>query len=193
MRFGIRMSKSCSVVSDSLGPHGLYSPWNSPGQNTEVSSLSLLQGFFPTRDQTQVSCIAGRFFTSWTTREASENLPESSFKLRFLGCTLRKPDSASQGCPELNSHLPLPLPSSPTPSSPRSWLLYKWSSHGLLLALGFCDYTSQINNIWMCPLLSSQLSSSAYFWLWGKEKRLCFFVPDARTYFYWEAIAHCGA
>ena len=22
---------SCSVVSDSLGPHGLYSPWNSPG------------------------------------------------------------------------------------------------------------------------------------------------------------------
>ena len=28
--------------------HGLYSPWNSPGQNTEVGSLSLLQGIFPT-------------------------------------------------------------------------------------------------------------------------------------------------
>ena len=24
-------SESCSVVSDSLQPHGLYSPWNSPG------------------------------------------------------------------------------------------------------------------------------------------------------------------
>ena len=23
--------ESCSVVSDSLQPHGLYSPWNSPG------------------------------------------------------------------------------------------------------------------------------------------------------------------
>ena len=29
-------SESCSVVSDSLRPHGLYSPWNSPGQNTGV-------------------------------------------------------------------------------------------------------------------------------------------------------------
>ena len=32
----------CSVVSDSLRPYGLYSPWNSLGQNTGVSSLSLL-------------------------------------------------------------------------------------------------------------------------------------------------------
>ena len=30
-----------------LRAHGLYSPWNSPGQNTEVRSLSLLQGIFP--------------------------------------------------------------------------------------------------------------------------------------------------
>ena len=38
-----------SVVSDSLWPHGLYSPWKSPGQNTGVSSLSLLRGIFPTQ------------------------------------------------------------------------------------------------------------------------------------------------
>ena len=42
-------SESCSVVSDSLQPHGLYNPWNSPGQNTGVGSLSLLQGIFPTQ------------------------------------------------------------------------------------------------------------------------------------------------
>ena len=42
-------SESCSVLSDSLRPHGLYSPWNSPGQNTGVGSLSLLQGIFPTQ------------------------------------------------------------------------------------------------------------------------------------------------
>ena len=36
-------------MSDSLRPHGLYSPWNSPGQNTGVGSLSLLQGIFPTQ------------------------------------------------------------------------------------------------------------------------------------------------
>ena len=38
-----------SIVSGSLRPHGLYSPWNPPGQNTGVSSLSLLQGIFPTQ------------------------------------------------------------------------------------------------------------------------------------------------
>ena len=31
-------------MSNSLQPHGPYSPWNSPGQNTGVGSLSLLQG-----------------------------------------------------------------------------------------------------------------------------------------------------
>ena len=92
-------------MSDSLWPYGPYSPWNSPGQNTRVSSLSLIQGIFPTqglkpglphckrilyqlshkgspgilegvaylfssrsswpRNQTRVSCIAGRFFTRY--------------------------------------------------------------------------------------------------------------------------------
>ena len=66
------MSKSCSVVSDSLRPLGLSSPWYSPGQNIGVGSHSLLQGIFPTRDRTQVSRIAGRFFTVWATRETQE-------------------------------------------------------------------------------------------------------------------------
>ena len=42
-------SESRSVVSNSLRPRGLCSPWNSPGQNTGVGSLSLLQGIFPTQ------------------------------------------------------------------------------------------------------------------------------------------------
>ena len=36
-------------MSNSLRLHGLYSPWNSPDQNTEVGSLSLLQRIFPTQ------------------------------------------------------------------------------------------------------------------------------------------------
>ena len=39
--------ESHSVVSNSLWPHGLYNPWNSPGQNTGVGSHSLLQGNLP--------------------------------------------------------------------------------------------------------------------------------------------------
>ena len=42
-------SESHSVMSNSLWPHGLHSPWNSPGRNTGVGSLSLLQGIFPTK------------------------------------------------------------------------------------------------------------------------------------------------
>ena len=47
-------SESCSVMSDSLLPHGLYSarlpcPWNSPGQTTGAGSCSLLQGIIPTQ------------------------------------------------------------------------------------------------------------------------------------------------
>ena len=42
--------ESHSAESDSLQPHGRYSPWNSPGQNTGVGSLSLLWGIFPTQE-----------------------------------------------------------------------------------------------------------------------------------------------
>ena len=42
-------SGSRSVVSDSLWPQELYSPWNSLGQNTGMGILSLLQGIFPTQ------------------------------------------------------------------------------------------------------------------------------------------------
>ena len=40
---------SCSVMSDSLWPQRLYTPWDSPGQNTGVGSFSLLQEVFPTQ------------------------------------------------------------------------------------------------------------------------------------------------
>ena len=106
---------SCSVMSNSLEPHGLQltrllCPWRFSGKNTGVDCHALLQGIFPTqglnpglslcrqilyhlshqgsprilewvaypfswrssrsRNQTRVSCIIGRFFTSCATREA---------------------------------------------------------------------------------------------------------------------------
>ena len=46
-------SESHLVMSDSLRLHGLYSPWNSWGQNPGVGSHSLLQGIFPTQELNQ--------------------------------------------------------------------------------------------------------------------------------------------
>ena len=45
----LSQSEGRSVASHSLRPHGLRSPWNAPGQNTGMGSLSLLQGIFPTQ------------------------------------------------------------------------------------------------------------------------------------------------
>ena len=47
-------SVSCSVVSDTLRPHGLYPsrllcPWDSSGKNNGVGCHSLLQRIFPTQ------------------------------------------------------------------------------------------------------------------------------------------------
>ena len=50
MKVKLDKSESHSVVSYFLQPHGLYSPWNSPSQNTAVGSLFLLQGIFPTQE-----------------------------------------------------------------------------------------------------------------------------------------------
>ena len=46
--------ESRSGVSDSLQPHELYSPRNSPGQNTGMRSCSLHQGIFPTQGSNSV-------------------------------------------------------------------------------------------------------------------------------------------
>ena len=44
--------------------HGLYSPWNSPGQNTGVGSCSRLQGIFPTQGLKPGLWVADGFFTT---------------------------------------------------------------------------------------------------------------------------------
>ena len=57
-------SESRSAVSDSLQPHGIYSPWISLGHNTGVVAIPFSRGSSQPRDQTHVSHIASRFFTS---------------------------------------------------------------------------------------------------------------------------------
>ena len=47
----IKKSESHSVMSDSLQPHGVYNPWNSPGQNPGEGDFSLFQGIFPIQEE----------------------------------------------------------------------------------------------------------------------------------------------
>lgn len=57
-------------------------------------------------------------------------------------------------------------------------------------ALGFHDYMSQIAHIWVCPFLISQLNSSALFNYRRRIKRLCSFVSNVGTNFYWGPDDH---
>ena len=85
-------SESHSVVSDFLRSHGLYSPWNSPGQNTRVGSLSLLQGTFPTQGSNpglpycrqilyQLSHQGRPRILEWVAYPFSSDLPNPGIKL----------------------------------------------------------------------------------------------------------------
>ena len=94
------LRKSEMHVSDSLQPLGLFSPWNSPDQNTGEGSCFLFRGSSQPGDQTQVSHITGRFFTSWATREALRPLDDSIKRHNthyFLGSFLHAP-SGSDAC-----------------------------------------------------------------------------------------------
>ena len=131
----VKVVQSCPTLYD---PMDLNNPRNSPGQNTGVGSLSLLQRIFPAqgwnpgllhcrwilcqvshkgssrmlewvtypfssrsswpRNQTRVSCIAGRFFTNCAIREAQNYQKE----LRAHYLTSRGKD------PDLSALPPLP-------------------------------------------------------------------------------------
>ena len=59
----MKVPQSCPT----LRPHRLYSPWNSPGQNTGVVAFPFSRRSSQLRDWTQVSHISGWSFTSWAT------------------------------------------------------------------------------------------------------------------------------
>ena len=103
--------------------HGLYSPWNSQGQNTGVGSCSLLQGIFPTQGSNPVlHCRWILFFffpfifISWrliTLQYCSGFCHTLSWISRGFTC-IPHPDPPSH----LPLHLiPLGLPSAPGPST----------------------------------------------------------------------------
>ena len=45
-KYKMKVAQSCPTLCNAMD----CSPWNSPGQNSEVGSLSLLQGIFPTQE-----------------------------------------------------------------------------------------------------------------------------------------------
>ena len=72
-------NESCSVMSDSLQPHGLVHGILQ-ARILEWVAFPFSKGSSQPRNWTQVPRIAGRFFTSWATREA-QNIGVGSLSL----------------------------------------------------------------------------------------------------------------
>ena len=60
-------------MSNSLRPHSLHTPWNSPSQNTGVGSLFLLQGIFPTQESNPGLLHSRQILYQLSTREAQKS------------------------------------------------------------------------------------------------------------------------
>ena len=66
-------SLSCVRFCDPMDGGGrLHRPWDFPGKNTGVGCHCLLQEIFLTQGLNQVSCVVGRRFTVWATREVEK-------------------------------------------------------------------------------------------------------------------------
>ena len=66
---------SCSVLSDSLQPHGLepvrlLCSWDSPGKNTGMDCRFLLQGIFPSQGSNPCLLLGRWILDHWATWEA---------------------------------------------------------------------------------------------------------------------------
>ena len=105
----LKESESHSIVSDCLQPHGLSNPWNSPGQNTGVGNLSLLQQIFPTQESNWglLQCRQILYQLSYHTyKQSSLNLAQSLNELRGFTLTLSSkgkinPDRKMKNHPQL--------------------------------------------------------------------------------------------
>ena len=86
-------SENHSIVASPLGPHGLYSPWNSPGQNTGLGSCSLLQGIFSTHGSNP--CLP---HCRWILYQLSHQGSPSSYNVDYALMQRLESDSQLKKC-----------------------------------------------------------------------------------------------
>ena len=68
------LSRVLLFVTSWTAAHQAPVHWISQARILEWVAISFSRGSSPPRDQTHVSCIAGRFFTTWATKEAQKVL-----------------------------------------------------------------------------------------------------------------------
>ena len=114
--------ESHSVVSDSLQPQGLYSPWNSLDQNAGVGSFSLLQGMFSTWGSN-----SGLPRCRQVLYQQSHNLDQIKMEQNTCGLPRARPLQDAQWTPWGKHPLGAPAPRIPQGSVGQLTVAYKHS------------------------------------------------------------------
>ena len=124
-------SENCSVMSNSLWPHGLVHGILQ-ARILEWVAFPLSRGLSQSRDQTLVSCIAGEFFTSWATK----------MNIQFSICLMWQ---------EMYDHLYRGRQTPVKSLSITQW--YKQKCYGLVVLLPMCQANSLGIVIWSQQLV----------------------------------------
>ena len=145
-------------MSDSLQPHELYSPWNSPGQNTGAGSCSLLQGIFLTPGSNPGLPHCRRILYQLSHQEAhrlweGKIFPKSKdWQMWLYNNLVVVVQLTARSCPTLQSH-GLQHARSPCPSSSlgvRKFMSIEWVIHpSHFVTLTFCLQSLPVS--WLFP------------------------------------------
>ena len=187
-------SASHSVVSDSLQPHRLYSPWNSLGQNTGVGSLFLLHLMVQFSSVQSLSHVR-LFATPWiTAHQASLSIINSRNSLKLKSIKSVMPSShlissvaPSSSCPQsLTASGSFPVSQLFTwggqsigvsasawvlPMNTQDWSPSGWTGWISLQSKGLSRVFSN-TTVWKHQFFSAQLSSqsNSHIYTWPLEK-----------------------
>ena len=148
-------------VSPSVMTNSFSTPWTAalqPPLSMEFSKQeywsgyhSLFQGIFPTWGLNQISCIAGKFFTIWATREAW-GLPGSSVHGIFQARILEK----------------VTIPFSRCSSQPRDWARVSCLAGRFFIIWATREAHRLLKTHW-------KIITIAFCWRWGFSIRVIIF------------------
>ena len=120
----VKVTQSCPALQVCKGyPASLLCLWVFAGKNTGVGCHSFSRESSQPRDWTQVSCIAGGFFTNWATREANMILKSMLFCINIYSRLTSTPG-------QINIHIKEKIPQFSHQGPTVSTGQYNWPKKG---------------------------------------------------------------
>ena len=186
MMLAVGLSYMAFIMVMDCSPPGSSVHGDSPRKTTGVGGHSLLQGASWPRDRNWVSCLAGRFFTTWATREAQQ-IDEMHWKLQHLQLAL-----VNRKCPILHDkawpHIAQPMLQKLKELGYEVWPHLPYSPD--LLSTDYHFFKHLDNFLQQRFFQNHQEAENAFQELNSKAQFLC--SGNKQTYFVWQKFVNCN-